>query len=576
MAKKSKSVAGMDIAVMDAVQSLNQYGDILTLMPNKHRMWMKALGPLYTTVMKMEMAWKSLTKTLGVSEESLGEVADTAKEGEKTLDSSLGAMAFTTGILTATFAPLGKVLGVVKGAFMGVLMGILPLMGIMFGVMGAVMLLVAVFDKGGGALRKWLEDLPLIGDAFGFVQAAVDKVRGVFGGLGVNMDTIKTKIGEVGGYIQEMFGPALAAIFDGLSATFDATVGRVSALWETLKSTVSLPELDGEGMLSTISTTLAGIVEVFFEAYNMVQDAVFGLITAMAESGMIQGILDGIMGIYNGFVTAWDAFTAILGDGEIMGFFEFVMDLWAGLIDFLVSSGIFAFIGELFAFIGELIGFVVIVAAVIIAVVIKIVAFVYPYIAPYAKYFIAWFGIAVTLIMGVVRIVMAYVRFFMALLTGDLQGAADQIKSMGGIIMDVGQGVWKYIKMLINSLIDLFWNPFKLFNAAIRTFNKIPGVFNIPEIPKPAYRMAMGGIASGPSGGYPVELHGTEAVVPLPDGKSIPVTMRGGGGTGGETTININVSGAHGDPRKIARMVGEEVGRLFKSRSRGSGFSRGV
>jgi len=45
---------------------------------------------------------------------------------------------------------------------------------------------------------------------------------------------------------------------------------------------------------------------------------------------------------------------------------------------------------------------------------------------------------------------------------------------------------------------------------------------------------------------------------------------------GGETTININVSGASGDPRKIARMVGDEVGRLFKSRSRTGGFSRGV
>ena len=37
--------------------------------------------------------------------------------------------------------------------------------------------------------------------------------------------------------------------------------------------------------------------------------------------------------------------------------------------------------------------------------------------------------------------------------------------------------------------------------------------------------MATGGIASGPSSGYPVELHGTEAVVPLPDGRSIPVSL---------------------------------------------------
>jgi hypothetical protein len=35
--------------------------------------------------------------------------------------------------------------------------------------------------------------------------------------------------------------------------------------------------------------------------------------------------------------------------------------------------------------------------------------------------------------------------------------------------------------------------------------------------------MANGGVATGPSSGYMMELHGTEAVVPLPDGRSIPV-----------------------------------------------------
>ena len=35
-----------------------------------------------------------------------------------------------------------------------------------------------------------------------------------------------------------------------------------------------------------------------------------------------------------------------------------------------------------------------------------------------------------------------------------------------------------------------------------------------------------GGIASGPTSGYPAVLHGTEAVVPLPDGRTIPVSLR--------------------------------------------------
>ena len=38
---------------------------------------------------------------------------------------------------------------------------------------------------------------------------------------------------------------------------------------------------------------------------------------------------------------------------------------------------------------------------------------------------------------------------------------------------------------------------------------------------------ANGGIARGPRSGFPALLHGTEAVVPLPDGKTIPVRNDG-------------------------------------------------
>ena len=37
--------------------------------------------------------------------------------------------------------------------------------------------------------------------------------------------------------------------------------------------------------------------------------------------------------------------------------------------------------------------------------------------------------------------------------------------------------------------------------------------------------MKDGGIATGPRSGYAATLHGTEAVIPLPDGKTIPVVM---------------------------------------------------
>jgi hypothetical protein len=37
---------------------------------------------------------------------------------------------------------------------------------------------------------------------------------------------------------------------------------------------------------------------------------------------------------------------------------------------------------------------------------------------------------------------------------------------------------------------------------------------------------AKGNILKGPTTGYPALLHGTEAVVPLPDGRAIPVEMK--------------------------------------------------
>ncbi len=51
---------------------------------------------------------------------------------------------------------------------------------------------------------------------------------------------------------------------------------------------------------------------------------------------------------------------------------------------------------------------------------------------------------------------------------------------------------------------------------------------------------ATGGVASGPQAGYPAMLHGTEAVVPLPNGKSIPVDMKGAGQVN-NVTVNVHV-----------------------------------
>jgi len=56
-----------------------------------------------------------------------------------------------------------------------------------------------------------------------------------------------------------------------------------------------------------------------------------------------------------------------------------------------------------------------------------------------------------------------------------------------------------------------------------------------PHIQMPS--AATGGILSGPMGGYQAMLHGNEAVVPLPDGKTIPLQNKGNSGSKEQTAL---------------------------------------
>lgn len=65
------------------------------------------------------------------------------------------------------------------------------------------------------------------------------------------------------------------------------------------------------------------------------------------------------------------------------------------------------------------------------------------------------------------------------------------------------------------------------------------GGISTPAGPMKGY--STGGISRGSQSGYPVTLHGTEAVVPLPNGKSIPVEVSGGGSSMNQNNVNVNV-----------------------------------
>ena len=124
--------------------------------------------------------------------------------------------------------------------------------------------------------------------------------------------------------------------------------------------------------------------------------------------------------------------------------------------------------------------------------------------------------------------------------------------------------------------LDLVWDAIQPILDAIEKVMEYGG--KIIDAGLEMMGFADGGIATGPESGYPVMLHGTEAVVPLPDGRSIPVEMKGGGGGGGNTyNITINPSGMtdRTDKREFARKMSNAIQQEIARASGGSTMRSG-
>ena len=71
-----------------------------------------------------------------------------------------------------------------------------------------------------------------------------------------------------------------------------------------------------------------------------------------------------------------------------------------------------------------------------------------------------------------------------------------------------------------------------------------------------------GGVARGSQGGYPAMLHGTEAVVPLPNGRSIPVDMgKQSGQMVSNVTVNVSAEGNTKTESNDGGMDSEKLGK---------------
>ena len=343
---------------------------------------------------------------------------------------------------------------------------------------------------------------------------------------------------------------------------------------------MTLPEgTDAATIFQTIADGMTVAFEIFFELYNLAYELIFDFITQMVEMGFVQMWIDGITGIWEAIEGAYnDIVGAFEGTGTSVGdFFSSIRKLYDYFMAFLVSSGIFGYYKEFQAMMLELIAFFIFIVGKITALVIKFVMWAWPYVKPYYKMVINAIGFVITPILMVYRIIIGVIRMIMALLMGETKKVEEIWAGMKEMVVGSLRSMGGFLKGIVKNAIDLIWPLMKLINAGMKAAANIPG-FGFLEgavIKKPKFKK--GGVSSGPSSGYDVELHGTEAVVPLPDGRSIPVTMKGmSGGSGGTTNITINVNGVNGDGRKLARQISEEVSKAFRSRSRGSGLSRGL
>jgi len=147
------------------------------------------------------------------------------------------------------------------------------------------------------------------------------------------------------------------------------------------------------------------------------------------------------------------------------------------------------------------------------------------------------------------------------------QAFADMARS---ILMDISKMITKMLVM------NLLQSAFGGGSGSFLGFAKDGGVMSKKGM-APGY--ATGGIAKGSNSGYPAILHGTEAVVPLPNGKSIPVEMKAAGSVQNNITVNVasdgktSTQGSTGmDADKMGQAVAAAVQAELQNQKRSGGI----
>lgn len=174
-------------------------------------------------------------------------------------------------------------------------------------------------------------------------------------------------------------------------------------------------------------------------------------------------------------------------------------------------------------------------------------------------------------------------------LMGLVQGTLTVKEAFANMAQSILQSIAKVItQMLVLRMVSTFLgaaapaaNAGTPFEGISSVNYSTSGSFRNGGISKPPRGYSNGGIASGSTLGYPAILHGTEAVVPLPNGNSIPVEMKGAGSQN-NVTVNVTIdsngntsqtSDANGTMgQNIGNMVAAAVQRELLDQKRSGGI----
>lgn len=119
--------------------------------------------------------------------------------------------------------------------------------------------------------------------------------------------------------------------------------------------------------------------------------------------------------------------------------------------------------------------------------------------------------------------------------------------------------ITKPIENAIGGMVGSMFSGFMFANGGIMT----------GAGPLPLRTYSTGGIANSPQLALYGEGSKPEAYVPLPDGRSIPVSMQGGSGTVINQEVNVTVNGANGSNAEDNAALAEQLSRRIQTEMRG-------